>query len=117
MEHFEHTQHYVLNTFGKGCSTNASTGFCPVKSTIPEKKTPVLPTKAELHPLPPVMMNERWAMDVVGPLPLTLRGNRYILTFTEYNSRYFEALALQNTQAATIARVLVDEICFRYSAP
>ena len=80
------------------------------------RKTPVRPTKAELHPLPPVMMNDRWAMDIVT-LPLTPRGNRYVLVFTEYNSRYAEAFALQNTQATTIARVLVDEICFRYGAP
>ena len=42
------------------------------------------------------MMNERWAMDVVT-LAITPRGNRYVLTFTEYNSRYVEAFALPNT--------------------
>ena len=80
------------------------------------RKQPVRPTRAELHPLKPVMTNERWAMDIVM-LPLTPRGNHYILTFTEYNTRYVEAFALPNTQAVTIARILVDEICFRYGAP
>ena len=80
------------------------------------RKAPVQPTKAELHPLPPIMMNERWAMDIVT-LPLTPRGNRYVLVFTEYNSRFAEAFALPNTQATTIARTLVDEICFRYGSP
>ena len=62
------------------------------------------------------MMNETWAMDIVT-LPLTPRGNRYVLTFSEYNSRFVEAFAIPNTQATTIARILVDEICFRYGAP
>ena len=50
-------------------------------------------------------------------MPVTPRGNKYILTFTEYSSRYVEAFPLQNTQAVTIARILVNEICFRYSPP
>ena len=81
-----------------------------------QRKDPVKPLKAELHPLPAVMTNERWAMDIVT-LPRTIRGNRYVLTFTEYNTRYVEAFALPETSSKTIARVLVDEICFRYGAP
>ena len=50
-------------------------------------------------------------------MPVTPRGNKYILTLTEYFSRYVEAFPLQNTQAVTIARILVHEICFRYSPP
>ena len=80
------------------------------------RKTPVRPTKAELHPLPAVMTNERWAMDIVT-LPLTPRGNRYVLTFTEYNTRFVEAFAMKDTCAETIARTFVNEICFRYGAP
>lgn len=80
------------------------------------RKTPVRPTKAELHPLPAVMANERWAMDIVT-LPLTPRGNRYVLTFTEYNSRFVEAFPMKDTCAETIARTFVNEICFRYGAP
>ena len=81
-----------------------------------QRKNPVKPLKAELQPLPPVMTNERWAMDIVT-LPRTERGNRYVLTFTEYNTRFVEAFPLKETSSKTIARVLVDEICFRYGAP
>ena len=79
------------------------------------RKHPVRPTKAELHPLPLTFIGDRWAMDIIN-MVRTPRGNEYILTFTEYNTRYVEGFALQNTQASTIARILVDEICFRYSA-
>ena len=84
--------------------------------TCNTRKTPVRPTKAELQPLPPVMTSERWAMDIVK-LPKTPRKNSHLLTFTEYNTRYVEAFPIKDTSAKTIARVLVDEICFRYGAP
>ena len=80
------------------------------------RKHPVRPTKAELQPLPTVRMNERWAMDLIT-LPLSSRGNRYLLTFTEYSTRFTEAFPIPNCQATTLARILVDEICFRYGSP
>lgn len=80
------------------------------------RKPPSRYTKAELCPIPPARINERWAMDIVN-MPLTPRGNRCILTFTEYCTRYVEAFALPNSQAPTLARVLVDQICFRYGCP
>ena len=80
------------------------------------KKTPVRPAKALLNPLPPVRFGERWAMDLIN-MPRSEQGNKHILTFTEYSTRFVEAFAIPNSQAPTIARVLVDEICFRYGAP
>lgn len=80
------------------------------------KKSPVRPVRAPLNPLPPTYIGERWAMDLIT-MPRSHRGNKVILTFTEYLSRYVEAFPLPNGQAPTIARVLVDEICFRYGAP
>ena len=80
------------------------------------RKNPVSPIKAPLQPMKPARINERWAMDIVH-MPLTPRGNKYILTFTEYCSRYVEASPLQNTQAATVAKILVQEICFRFGSP
>ena len=80
------------------------------------RKDPVRPIKAPLQPLPAMHMNGRWAMDLIN-MPRSQRGSKYILTFTEHTSRFVEAFAIPNAQAITIARVLVDEICFRYGAP
>ena len=79
-------------------------------------KNPVRPTKATLQPLPRTYINERWVMDLID-MPRTTRGSKYILSFTEYNTRFVEAFAIPNSQASTTARILVDEICFRYGAP
>ena len=53
---------------------------------------------------------QRIAMDLVGPIvPLSERGNRYILTVTDYATRYPEAVAaLPNIETETIAEALVE---------
>ena len=75
------------------------------------QKKLVPPIKAPLQPLEPARINARWAMDIVH-MPMTPRGNKYILTFTEYCLRYVEAFPLPTTQATTVASVLVNKICF-----
>ena len=50
------------------------------------------------------------ATDLVGPLPESDTGNRYILVVADYFTRYMEAFPLPNQEATTVARTLVDEI-------
>ena len=50
---------------------------------------------------------QRIAMDIVGPLPRTQRGNRFILTVCDYATRYPEAIAMPSTEAPRVARELV----------
>ena len=42
-------------------------------------------------------------MDIVGPLPETLKGNKYIVTLTDYFSKWAEAAALPNKSAEGVA--------------
>ena len=48
------------------------------------------------------------AVDVVGPFPITARGNEYILVETDYFTKWPEAYAITSREAETIARMLVD---------
>ena len=50
---------------------------------------------------------QRIAMDVVGPLPRSRSGNKYILTRCDYATRYPEAIPLPSTEASRIAKELV----------
>ena len=53
--------------------------------------------KAPLIPLPVISQPfERIAMDIVGPLPMSSRGNRFILVICDYATRYPEAVALRH---------------------
>ena len=49
-------------------------------------------------------------VDLVGPLPETQRGNKYIMTVSCYFSKWPEAAALPNKTAAGVAEFLFQ--CF-----
>ena len=51
---------------------------------------------------------QRIAMDIVGPLPLSNNGNRYILNICDYATSYPEAIPIPNTEAISIAKELVS---------
>ena len=62
-------------------------------------------------PLPVVGVPfQRIAMDIVGPLPRTQRGNRFILVISDYATRYPEAIPLKGVTAAKVADMLIDFI-------
>ena len=60
---------------------------------------------------------ERVALDVLGPLPDSDRGNKYILIIGDYFSKWTEAYAIPNQEATTVARVLVEEFVARFGIP
>ena len=60
---------------------------------------------------------ERVAVDVLGPLKLCKRQNRYIVIFSDYLTRWCEAFPVPSVEASVIARLLVDEIIARHGAP
>lgn len=60
--------------------------------------------------------NQITAMDIVGPLPLTEQGNKYMLTHVDLFSKWLEAYAIPDTKAETIAKVYVENIICRHGA-
>ncbi|XP_041421806.1 uncharacterized protein LOC121394536 [Xenopus laevis] len=78
---------------------------CPVC----QKTAPVKPSdKAPLIPIPVVgKVFERVAMDIVGPLEKSSKGNQYILVVCDYATRYPEAIPLRNITAKSVADALI----------
>ncbi len=58
----------------------------------------------------------RIAMDIVGPLPKSKQGHRYILVVCDYATRYPEAIPLKKFTAPVVADELI-EIFFRHGKP
>ena len=81
------------------------------------KKVPRGKQKAPLLLIPVEGAFDTVAMDILGPLPVTNDGNRYIIVFSDYYTHWPETFALPSIEAPRIAQLLVDEIVARHSAP
>ena len=55
-------------------------------------------------------------MDVSGPYPTTMSGNKYIVSCTCLYSAWVEAFAVPDKSTETICHILIDEIFPRFSA-
>ena len=71
------------------------------RNTVVEFKVPLV-----LMPVPAAPM-EFTAMDIVGPFPETVDGNKYILVFCDYLTKWPEAFPIKDQKAETIAQVFV----------
>jgi len=59
---------------------------------------------------------QRVQTDVLGPLPKTDLGNRFILVIVDCFTKWVEAFPVKNTRAKTIAEVFVREIISRHES-
>ncbi len=57
------------------------------------------------------------AFDVIGPLPITANGNRFILTVIGYFSKWPEAYALPNHKAETVSDCIVKLLIAHHGIP
>lgn len=53
---------------------------------------------------------ELMSMDIIGPLPVTLKSNMYTVTFTDHFTRWVEAYDIPKCDAKTVAEKLIDVI-------
>jgi hypothetical protein len=60
---------------------------------------------------------DRLGIDIMGPLPMSQKGCKYILVIGDYASRWIEAYALPDQQAETVARKLVHDFISRFGVP
>lgn len=65
-----------------------------------------------LHPI--AIQPKIWyqvGMDLIGPMPETPRGNKYIITLTDYFSKWAEAAPLPDKTAVGVARFIYSVSC------
>jgi transposase InsO family protein len=60
---------------------------------------------------------ERVALDILGPLPESNNGNKYILIVADYFTRWTEAYPMPNQEAVTVARLFMREFICRFGVP
>ena len=57
------------------------------------------------------------ATDILGPLPLTPRGNHYILLDTDHFTKWLESFVVANQTVTTCAEVILNEVIARFGYP
>lgn len=72
--------------------------------------------KPPLQPIPVGGPFHRVGVDILQ-LPLTSKGNRYVVVFMDYLTKWPEAFAIPDQTAETVARILVEEIVCRHGIP
>ena len=60
---------------------------------------------------------ERMAIDILGELPQTHNGNKYILVISDYFTKWTESLPMPNMVACTVAKLLVENVFCRFGIP
>lgn len=79
------------------------------KSTIPQPRAPMQSAPSS-YPL------ELVAVDILGPLPVSHNGNKYVLVLTDYFTHWVEVYAIPNQEANTVAKMVSEFFC-RFSLP
>ena len=75
-------------------------------------------TKCELKPIESDQRFQIVCYDLAGPfMPVTVRGNKYVIIIVDHFTHWLELVALRNTEATTLATVLYEEWCCRYGVP
>jgi hypothetical protein len=81
--------------------------------------TPHYTNNEQLHPLSTKYIEpfSRWGIDFIGPLPLTPRKNKYIITAVDYCTKWPIARAVEDCSAEAAARFLEQEIISQFGMP
>ncbi len=60
---------------------------------------------------------EKVALDIMGPFQISDNGNRYILTLSDYSTRWVEAYPIPDMTALVVADKFVVEFASRFGIP
>lgn len=99
-----------------GCTKDVK-DWCRSCDLCASRERPTRTARASLQTYNVGAPLERVALDILGPLPESDCGNKYILVTGDYFSKWTEAFTIPNQEATTVARVLVEEFVARFGIP
>ena len=80
-------------------------------------KAPNKKPKAPLGSMPVGAPLDRLSTDVLGPLPESNRGNKFILVVSDHFTKWVEIFAIPDYTAATCANKILNEVIARFGCP
>lgn len=85
--------------------------------TCEANKKPMVVPRAPLGSLRSGAPGDFLATDFMGPLPVTDRGNRYILLVTDHFTKYVEIIPVPDMTAEVCASKILNEVISRWGCP
>jgi len=85
--------------------------------TCSKRKGPLQTKRAPMQIVRSGYPMERIGIDILGELPLTENGNKYVVVISDYFTKWTEALPMPNMEAVTVARLLVEQVVCRFGMP
>src|SRR6266498_1555057 len=70
-----------------------------------------------LHPIEPKTPFQRIGIDIVGPLIIIKKGNRYIVTAMDYFTKWLIAKAIKEATAKTVSKFIYEKIICEHGCP
>lgn len=111
------TLHRLRQSFYWGRCRRDVEDFCRRCDSCTARKGPSGRSHAPLQQFPVGAPMERVAVDVVGPLPRSDKGNRYVLSAIDYFTKWPEGYALPDQEAETVVDALLEGMFSRFGVP
>ena len=93
------------------CQYVRSCVSCQMRKSLPDKPAGMMTCIEVEFPF------EKAGMDLLGPFPVTDKGNKYIVVMIEYLTKWVETKALPNGTAKEVALFVAENIVLRYGTP
>lgn len=91
--------------------------WCLTCNVCASRKGPRTRSRGELVPTIVGEPFEKIGIDVLGPFPLTEKGNRWVLVMTDYFTKWPEAVALPVQTAEAVAEAFLEAVVSRFGVP
>ncbi|OAF66900.1 hypothetical protein A3Q56_05383 [Intoshia linei] len=70
-----------------------------------------------LKPVISSKFNDLWQIDIMGPLPISKNGNKYLINMIDHYSGMLESVAVDNISAETVSKAIYKSIILNYGPP
>ncbi|GFW16491.1 retrovirus-related Pol polyprotein from transposon 412 [Trichonephila clavipes] len=111
------TLHRVRERFCWGKVRADVEQWCKSCDACSARKGPKIRSRGKLHRYNVGAPFERIAFDILGPLPRTVSGNKYLLVVIDYFTKWPEVYPIPDQEAPTVAEAVVQHWISRYGVP
>ncbi|GFV77256.1 hypothetical protein TNCV_444861 [Trichonephila clavipes] len=111
------TLHRVRERFCWGKVRADVEQWCKSCDACSARKGPKIRSRGKLHRYNVGASFERIAFDILGPLPRTASGNKYLLVVMDYFTKWPEVYPIPDQEAPTVAEAVVQHWISRYGVP